>query len=80
MFESLNGVNGKSISLFESLSKRELNGLEGTLISIYFLKISNFYSPKNWEELEGMKLYLLNFLLKLPKYLTFPAIYFNIGV
>ena len=45
LFESINGDNGESISLFGSLSWRECNGLEGTLILLYPLKNSNFHSP-----------------------------------
>ena len=68
LFGNFNGENGKFIPLFGSLSGREWNGYEGTFISFYFLKISNFYSPRNWEEWEGMKLDLMIFLLKFPKY------------
>ena len=32
-----------------NVSRKEWNKLEGTLIPLYFLKISNFYS-QNWEE------------------------------
>ena len=67
LFRSFNGGNGKSIPMFGSLSGREWNGYEGTLISLYYLKTSNFHSPQNWEEWEGMKLYLINFLLKFTK-------------
>ena len=68
LFESFNGRNWKLISLFESLSGRKRNGYEGTLILLYSFKISNFHSSWNWEEWEGMKLDLIIFLLKLPKY------------
>ena len=68
LFESFNGGNGKSIPSFGSLSGREWNELEGTLIPLYSLKTSNFHSPRNWEEWEGIELNLMNFLLKLPKY------------
>ena len=67
LFRSFNGGNGKSIPMFGSLSEREWNGYEGSLISLYYLKTSNFHSPQNWEEWEGMKLYLINFLLKFTK-------------
>ena len=49
-FGNFNGGNGKSIPLFGSLSGREWNGYEGILIPLYFLKTSNFHSPRNWEE------------------------------
>ena len=65
LFESFNGRNGKPILLFESLSERKWNGSKGTLIPFYSLKPSNFHSLRNWEE---MKLDLMIFLLKLPKY------------
>ena len=67
LFGSFNGGNGKSIPLFGSLSEREWNEYEGTLIPLYSLKTSNFHSPQNWEEWEGMKLDLMIFLLKLSK-------------
>ena len=38
------------------------------LIPPFSLKISNFCSPKNWEEWEGMNLGLMKFLLKSLKY------------
>ena len=63
LFGSFNGGNGKLIFLFGSLSEREWNGQKGTLIPLYSLKISNFQSPRNWEEWEGMKLNLMIFLL-----------------
>ena len=69
LFGSFNGGNGKLIPLFGSLNRREWNEHEGILIPLYFLKTSNLHSPQNWEELKGMKLDLVNFLLKLPKYL-----------
>ena len=50
LFESFNGGNEKSIPLFGILSRREWNGKEGTLIPLYFFKISNFHSPWNWDE------------------------------
>ena len=68
LFGSFNGGNGKSNLLFGSLSGREWNGQEDTLIPFYSLKISNFHSLGNYEEFEGMKLDLMNFLLKLLKY------------
>ena len=68
LFGSFNGRNRKLIPLFGSLSRREWNEYEGTLIPLYSLKTSNFHSPRNWEELEGMKFDLMIFLLKLPKY------------
>ena len=68
LFGSFNGRNRKLIPLFGSLSRREWNEYEGTLIPLYSLKTSNFHSPQNWEELEGMKLDLMIFLLKFPKY------------
>ena len=43
-------------------------------------KPQNFHSPKNWEDLEGMKLDLINFLLKLSNTLIYLALYFKIGV
>ena len=46
LFGSFNGGNGKSIPLFGSLSGREWNGYERTLIPLYSLKISNFHSPE----------------------------------
>ena len=52
LFESFNGGNGKFIILFGSLSGRELNGWEQTLIPLYSLKISNFHFPRSWEEWE----------------------------
>ena len=69
LFGSFNGGNGKSIPLFESLSERKWNRQEKTLILLYSLKTSNFHFSRNWEEREEMKLDLMNFLLKLPKYL-----------
>ena len=57
-----------SLPLFGSLSRREWNGQERTLIPLYSLKTSNFHSPRNWKEWKGMKLNLMIFLLKLPKY------------
>ena len=42
--------------------------MEGILTPLYSLKTLNFHSPKNREELAGMKLNLMNFLLKLSKY------------
>ena len=66
LFGSFNGANGKLIPLFESLSGREWNGLEGTLIPLYFLKTSNFHSPRNCEEWEGMKLNLMIFFTQTP--------------
>ena len=69
LFKSFNGRNRKSILLFGSLSEREWNGYEGTLIPLYSLKTSNFHSPRNWEEWKGMRLNLMNFLLKLWKYI-----------
>ena len=63
MFVSFNGGNKKSILLFGSLNGREWNGYEEILILLYFLKTLNFHSLQNWEELEGMKLDLMNFLL-----------------
>ena len=69
LFGSFNGGNGKPIPfLFGSLSGRKWNWQKGTLISLYSLKTSNFHSPQNWEKWEGMKLDLMIFLLKLPKY------------
>ena len=68
LFESFNGGNEKLIPLFGSLSGREWNEYERTLIPLYFLKTSNFHSSRNWEELEEMKLDLMIFLLKLSKY------------
>ena len=68
LFGSFNEDNEKLILLFESLSGREQNGQEGTLISLYSLKISNFHSSRNWKEWEEMKLDLMIFLVKLPKY------------
>ena len=56
LFGSFNGGNGKSIPLFESLSGREWNWQEGTLIPLYSLKTLNFHSSRNWEEWEGMEL------------------------
>ena len=44
----------------------EMNSRE--LIPLYSLKTSNFHSLRNWEEWEEMKLDLMIFLLKLPKY------------
>ena len=52
LFESFNGGNGKFIILFGSLSGRELNGWEQTLILLYSLKTSNFHFPRSWEEWE----------------------------
>ena len=46
----------------------EWNGQKGTLISLYSLKTSNFHSPQNQEESQGMKFNLMKFLLKLPKH------------
>ena len=68
LFRSFNGGNGKLILLFGSLSGRKWNELEGTLIPLYSFKISNFHSPKNWEEWERMKFDLMIFLLKLSEY------------
>ena len=68
LFGSFNRGNGKLILLFRSLSRREWNEWEGTLIPLYSLKTSNFHSPRNWEEWEGTKLDLMIFLLKLRKY------------
>ena len=68
LFGSFNGVNGMSIPLFGSLSGREWNGQERMLIPPFSLKTSNFCSPKNWEEWEGMDLGLMKFLLKSLKY------------
>ena len=65
---SFNRGNEKFIPLFRSLSEREQNGQEGTLIPLYSLKTSNFHSPRNQEEWEEMKLDLMIFLVKLPKY------------
>ena len=50
LFESFNGGNEKFIPLFGSLSGKEWNGQEGTIIHLYSLKTSNFHSPRNWEE------------------------------
>ena len=50
LFGSFNGGNEKLIPLFGSLSGREWNELEGTLIPLYSLKTSNFHSLRNWEE------------------------------
>ena len=74
LFESFNGGNEKLIPLFWSLSVREWNGQEGTLIPLYSLKISNFHSSRNWEKWEGMKLDLMTFFtktLKIPLYIQF---------
>ena len=49
-------------------SEREWNGQEEILISFYSLKNLNFHSLQNGEKLEGMKLDLMIFLLKLSKY------------
>ena len=68
LFGSFNGGNRMSIPLFGSLSGREWNGQEGMLIPPFSLKTSNFCSPKNWEEWEGMNLGLMKFLLKSLKY------------
>ena len=54
-FGSFNGGNKKFISLFESLSGRELNRQYGILIPLYSLKTSNFHSSRNWEEWEGIR-------------------------
>ena len=67
LFGSFNGRNRKLIHLFGSLSKREWNRYEGTLILLYSLKISNFHSLQNLEEWEGMKLDLMIFFTKTPK-------------
>ena len=40
---------------------------ERILIPLYFLKTSNFHSPRSWEEWEGMKLDLMIFFTKTPK-------------
>ena len=69
LFESFNGRNGKFIPLFECLSKREWNGYEGTLIFLYFLKISNFHSleiEKNWG-VGGDEIRFNEFFTKTPK-------------
>ena len=63
LFESFNEGNG-----FENISGMEQNKQERTLIPLYSLKISNFHSLQNWEELEGIELDLMNFLPELPKY------------
>ena len=68
LFGSFNRGNGKFIPLFWSLSGRKWNEYEETLIPLYSPITSNFHSPQNWEEWEGMKLDLMIFLLKLPKY------------
>ena len=67
LFGNFNGRNGKLISLFGSLSIRKWNGYDGTLISFYSFKTSNFHSLGNWEELKGMKFDLMNFFTKNPK-------------
>ena len=56
------------IPLFGSLSGRKWNDQERMLIPPFSLKTSNFCSPKNWEEWEGMDLGLMKFLLKSLKY------------
>ena len=48
LFWSFNGGNGKFIPFFRSLSGRELNGYEGTLILLYSIKTLNFYSSEIW--------------------------------
>ena len=69
------------LPLFRSLSERKWNEYEETLIPLYFLKTSNFHSLQNWKELEGIKLDLMNFLPKLPKYpYIYSTIYFKIVV
>ena len=68
LFGSFNEGNGKFIPFFGSLSGKEWNWYKGTLIPLYSLKTSNFHSSRNWEEYEGIKLDLMSFLLKLPKY------------
>ena len=42
-------------------------GKRETLIPFYSLKILNFHSHRNWEELEGMELDLMIFFTKTPK-------------
>ena len=72
LFGNFNGRNGKLISLFGSLSIRKWNGYEGTLISFYSFKISNFHSPQYWDVWEGMKLDLMILFtktLKIPLYI-----------
>ena len=80
LFGSFNRGNGKLISLFGSLSRREQNGQEGTLIPPYSLKISNFHSPLKLGGLRGNEIRFMNFLLKLPKYPIYSTLYFKIGV
>ena len=72
LFGNFNGRNGKLISLFGSLSIRKWNGYEGTLISFYSFKTSNFHSPQYWDVWEGMKLDLMILFtktLKIPLYI-----------
>ena len=67
LFGSFNEGNGKFIPLFESISGNEWNEQERTLIHLYPFKTSNFHSPQNQEELEGIELDLMNFFTKTPK-------------
>ena len=67
LFGSFNGGNRKLIPLFGSLSRREWNEYERTLIPLYSLKTLNFHSPRNWEEWEGMKFDLMIFFTKSPQ-------------
>jgi len=59
-----------SFSYLEVFKWNGMNKWEKTLIHLYYLKISYFYSLKNWEELESerMKLYLMKISLKISKY------------
>ena len=63
LFGSFNGGNEKLISLFGSLSGREWNEQEETLIPLYSFKISNFHSPR----IRGNGIRFNDFFTKTPK-------------
>ena len=67
LFESFNRGNGKLILLFRSLSRREWNEWEGTLIPLYSLKTSNFHSPLKLGRMGGNKIRFNDFFAKTPK-------------
>ena len=67
LFGSFNEGNGRFIPLFGSLSMREWNEQEETLIPLYSLKTSSFHSPPKLGGMGKNEIRFNDFFTKTPK-------------